>query len=361
MGVSWKHILSFFTRSKPGAGTVEVSGQERADHLLKDLVLNKQVPGLAIQVLYKGEEWFCQGYGFANITEEIPVIPSSAVFRVGSISKPITAMALASMVQEGLVDLQDDIRKYVPEFPQCHGPVSLKQLASHTAGIRSYKGKEFALNQPMSIQDSLVLFVRDPLEFSPGKGYQYTSFDYVLLSLAMERAAGKPFGTLVCERVLKPLQMQRTVAEIPGKPVENQVAFYTKRGSGFRESVPVDTRFKLAGGGYLSTVSDICTLGLASLEGQIVTRELSSDFLKAVEIDGTSTFYGLGWEVSRDSKGRPFYGHTGNAIGAYTNFKVFPEQELVVAILISASTAQVQPILDAVVEALQESLCESRG
>jgi CubicO group peptidase (beta-lactamase class C family) len=211
----------------------------------------------------------------------------------------------------------------------------------------------------MSIQESLAVFIEDPLEFPPGKGYLYTSFDFVLLSLAMERAAGKPFEALVRERVLQPLGMHKTVAEIPGNPVGNQVEFYTKGNTGFRQAAPVDTRFKLAGGGYLSTVSDVCKLGQASLEGQVMPRELSSDFLTAVEVDGTSTFYGLGWEVSRDTRGRSFYGHTGNAIGAYTNFKVFPGEQLIVAILINASTARVQPTLDAVVEALHESLPQS--
>jgi CubicO group peptidase (beta-lactamase class C family) len=262
------------------------------------------------------------------------------------------------MVQEGHVNLEDDIRNYVPEFPESHGPVNLKQLASHTAGIRSYKGKEFALNRPMSIQDSLAVFIEDPLEFPPGKGYLYTSFDFVLLSLAMERAAGKPFDALVREQVLEPLGMQKTVAEAPGNPVGNQVEFYTKGNGGFREAVSVDTRFKLAGGGYLSTVSDVCKFGQATLEGQAMPLELSSDFLTAAEVEGTSTFYGLGFEVSHDIQGRSFYGHTGNAIGAYTNFKVFPEEQLVVAILINASTAQVQPTLDAVVAALHESLPE---
>lgn len=352
----WQKILNFLNPEKGSHSAIEPGGWGEADVLLQQLIERKEVPGLAIYATYKGKAWFRGGYGFANLEDGIPVDPERSVFRIASISKPITGSALATMVADGTLDLQADIRTYVPEFPKRHGPVNLKQLAAHTAGIRTYKGKEFALNRPMQIADSLELFVRDPLEFTPGEGYQYTSLDYVLLSVAMERAAGQPFYKLVSERVLQPLHMLHTVGEVPGEPVENQVEFYTGRRHGFVPSVPVDTRFKLAGGGYLSTVMDICRLGEAYLQEQLIPRGLYSEFLTAQRIGGASTYYGLGWEVSRDARGRAFYGHTGNAIGAYTNFKVFPDRDFVVAILINASTPGVQPNLDAIVEALHQSL-----
>lgn len=356
MRVIWQKILNLLNPEKGSHTAIEPKVCPQADVLLQQLIDSHSVPGLAIQASYKGKTWFKGGYGFANLGKEIPVDPERAVFRIASISKPITASALATMVADGILDLQTDIRTYVPEFPREHGPVSLKQLAAHTAGIRAYKGKEFALNRPMQISDSLELFVRDPLEFTPGEGYQYTSLDYVLLSLAMERAAGLPFHELVSERVLQPLQMFHTVGEVPGEQVTNQVEFYTRHGNVFQPSIPVDTRFKIAGGGYLSTVGDICRLGEAYLQAQLIPRGMYTDFLTAQSVGGSSTYYGLGWEVSRDERGRAFYGHTGNAVGAYTNFKVFPDQDFVVAILINASTPGVQPNLDAVVEALHQSL-----
>lgn len=331
------------------------SGLELADALLKDLITRNRVPGLAVKALVKGDELFCGGYGYADLENQTPVASKTSVFRIASISKPITASALAHLVADGKLDLREDIRNYVPEFPRSHGPVNLKQLASHTAGIRSYRGREFALNKPLSISDSLALFIEDPLEFPPGTGYNYSSFDFVLLALAMERAAGRPFHQLVAERVLQPLGMYDTAMEVPGKPVEEQVRFYTQIARGFREAVPVDTRYKLAGGGYLSTVGDVCRLGQGCLEGQAIPEAVRPDFLSEVTVNGTSVYYGLGWEVSTDPGGRRFYGHTGNAVGVYSNFKVFPKEELIVCILINASVPQVQPDLDAVVGALHQA------
>ena len=322
---------------------------------LEDLVSERRVPGLAIQVNYGGSKVFQWGFGFSDLENRQGVDPERTLFRIASISKPITATALALLVDDRTVELDADLREYVPEFPGKHGRVSLRQLAAHTAGIRAYRGKEFALNRPYSIAEGLSLFISDPLVFPPGQGYLYNSFDFVLLSLAMERAAGIPFPDIVQERVLDPLGMTQTYMEIPGEPWPGQAVFYTRAGGTFRLAVPVDTRYKLAGGGYLSTVSDICRLGQSYLGGNAIPEQLEKDFLTAAKVKGASTCYGLGWEVSHDPEGRRFFGHTGNAVGAYTNFKIFPDTGMVVSILINASVPEVQPVLDEVTGVLLDS------
>jgi CubicO group peptidase (beta-lactamase class C family) len=284
------------------------------------------------------------------------VEPETTVFRVASISKPITATALARMVSEGALDLDEDLRAWVPEFPERHGRVSLRQLAAHTAGLRAYRGKEAALNLPLTIADSLPLFVEDPLEYKPGEGYGYNSFDSVLLSLAMERAGGRPFHELVEALVLGPLGMAHTHMEVPGAPVPGQAQFYTRRAGAFRPATPVDTRYKLAGGGYLSTVYDICRLGQAYLEGRVAPREVLQPFLTTQQVGGAPTYYGLGWQVSRDAAGRPYFGHVGNAVGGYSNFYVYPESGLVVCVLVNCSAPEIQPVLDTMMGALHQSV-----
>lgn len=328
----------------------------QAGALLRSLPEGGQVPGLAIRALYRGTDWFTAGYGLADLGNPSPVDPEKTVFRVASISKPITATALARMVAAGMLELEEPLRAYVPEFPERHGRVTLRQLAAHTAGLRAYRGREAALNLPLSIAESLHLFVEDPLEFKPGEGYGYNSFDSVLLSLAMERAGGKPFGDLVEDLVLRPLGMARTHMEVPGMPVPGQAKFYTRRAGGFRPATPVDTRFKLAGGGYLSTVYDICRLGQAYLGGRIAPREVLEPFLTTQQVGGAPTHYGLGWQVSRDAAGRPYFGHVGNAVGGYSNFYIYPESGLVVCVLINCSVPGTQQVLDAAIEALHQSL-----
>ena len=346
----WQAFLDWFRGTgRHSPGQAQASGS-RVHELLRQAVEQGLVPGVAIRVMHRGSCWLEQGYGLADLESKAPVSPGNTVFRIASISKPITATALARLVAAGRVGLDDPLGTYVPEFP--HQGINLGQLAAHTAGIRGYRGREALLNRPMGIADSLELFREDPLLFAPGEGFHYNSFDFVLLSLAMERASGQPFDRLVQETVLEPLQMLQTAPDTPGSPRPGQAGFYSRGRQGFRPAAPVDTRYKLAGGGYLSTVGDICRLGEATLSGEVAPAGVLEPFLRTQHVAGSPTWYGLGWQASRDAAGRPFYGHIGNGIGGYGNFFVYPAQELVIAILTNCTGPGMQPVLDLVVEAI---------
>ena len=350
MMAGWQVFLDWFRGRGHLTPAKSPAPGSRVHELLQQLVEQGLVPGVAIRVMHRGRCWLEQGYGLADLERKAPVTPGNTVFRIASISKPITATALARLVAAGRVGLDDPLGTYVPEFP--HQGINLGQLAAHTAGIRGYRGREALLNRPMGIADSLELFREDPLLFAPGEGFHYNSFDFVLLSLAMERASGQPFDRLVQETVLEPLQMLQTAPDTPGSPRPGQAGFYSRGRQGFRPAAPVDTRYKLAGGGYLSTVGDICRLGQATLSGEVAPAGVLEPFLRTQYVAGSPTWYGLGWQASRDAAGRPFYGHIGNGIGGYGNFFVYPGQELVIAILTNCTGPGVQPVLDLVVEAI---------
>ncbi|MCE2614170.1 beta-lactamase family protein [Flavobacteriaceae bacterium D16] len=328
----------------------------RSESTLNLLVRDKRVPGLAIAVSVMDYWHWKAGFGFADIEENKPVNPIETRFRAASVSKPIAACALASMVAEGLIDLEASFYKYVPYFPKKKYDFSIRQLAAHTAGIRGYIGKEYALNRPYTIRESLQVFQDDPLLFEPGTHFHYNSFGYVLLSLAMEEASGIPFDVYTRDKVLIPLGMTNTVAEKPAitneQPTTNnrqRTTFYTRWSSGFRIATPVDNRYKLAGGGYLTTVQDMIQLGQAVLKERFYP-DVMSTFLEAQGAAGNNTYYGLGWEVSEDKKGRPFYGHIGNQVGGYSYFRIFPETGLIAAALVNCGDPKIQDLLDGVVD-----------
>ncbi len=242
------------------------------DALLQELVDTGKVPGMAITVLKKGDKYFQKGYGHADLDKKVKVDPGKTLFRIASASKPIAAMALAKMVADKQIDLDTSFYHYVPYFPKKEYDLTIRQLASHTAGIRGYRGKEYALNKPYSIKESLQIFQDDPLEFPPGTDYLYTSFDWVMLSLAMEEVSGMPFSEYVKKEVLDPLGMHSTNVEFPEASRSNKAIPYTRRRSGFRLAIPVDNQYKLAGGGYLSTSEDLAKLGQATLENALIPR-----------------------------------------------------------------------------------------
>ncbi|WP_417959303.1 serine hydrolase domain-containing protein [Flagellimonas taeanensis] len=348
-----KRLFSFTPKVRSLDG---LHGLEKADALFHNLVAENKVPGLAITIMAKGKVLWQKGYGQADLERKKPVDPRQTVFRIASISKCITGLALGKMMEEGLVELDTSFHRYVPYYPKKDHDFTLRQLASHTAGIRGYRGKEFALNQGFSIKDSIGIFQHDPLVFEPGKGYLYNSFDFVLLSLAMQEASGVPFQKYVREKVLIPLGMQSTFSpqemDVGSSVIGSTAQFYTKSSLCFKKSMEVDNAYKLAGGGFLSTSNDIAQMGQAILEGKLLKKGTYEQILTTQMVNGKPTYYGLGFQVSRDANGREFVGHVGNSVGAYTNFFVYPKEEKVISILINCTDPKVQEQLDMAISSI---------
>lgn len=354
LGTVFRYVIKLLkSHDKPGKLPV-VNPKVEARSRMANWVRNRQVPGLAITLRINGVVVFEEGYGYANLERMQPVFPATTRFRAASVSKPIAATALLKMVAQGLINLDAPFHSYVPYFPKKPFAFTIRQLASHTAGIRSYRGKEYALNQPMGIKESLAIFQDDPLLFEPGTGYHYNSYDWVLVSLAMQEAAGTPFAEYVSREVLQPLGMAHTLPEVPGMQQPDLASFYSPAGDGFRKAIPVNNAYKLAGGGYLTTTADIARLGQAYLNGVVGDPKLVSQFLNTQYVAGVPTYYGLGWEVSRDQFGRPFFGHTGNSIGAYSKFRVYPESAMVVAVLANCTSPGIEAELEEVLGLFRE-------
>ena len=364
----------FVTQRTLGEGN-QLNGLVKADILLQGLVEDKKIPGLAITVLKEGELFFQKGYGYADLENGKLVDPEKTIFRIASVSKPIAATALAHMVADGVIDLDTSFYEYVPYYPKKKWDFTIRQLAGHAAGIRGYKGREYGLNEPYSIKESIKIFAADDLLFEPGTDYFYNSYDWVLISLAMQEASGIPFEEYVKEKVLEPLGMLKTFSpecqpersrgarntekfSTATELAKNITEFYSKNRSGFRKAVPVNNFYKLAGGGYLSTSADIAKLGEAYLDKQILNNSVVAQFLTSEHIDGNPTYYGLGWQVSEDKHGRPYYGHIGNGIGGYSNFFVYPNEKMVFAILTNCTNPNVQKELDDVVDTIVSTVGE---
>ncbi|MFS4449111.1 serine hydrolase domain-containing protein [Maribacter sp. 2307UL18-2] len=368
-----KYIKDILRKKRVVGNDQQLTGLVKADMLLQELVDMKKVPGISVTVMRNGEKLLQKGYGYANIENGIPMDPGETICRIASISKNIAAIALAHMVKDGMISLDASFYKYVPYFPKKQWDFTIRQLASHTAGIRGYRGLEYGLNKPYSIQESIAIFKDDDLLFEPGTDYLYTSFDWVLISLAMQEASGIPFEEYTREKVLRPLDMTKTLAPSrkregeeetlhledrnPGTSRSNTVfqtraTYYTKNRFGFRKAIPVNNHYKLAGGGFLSTSGDIAKFGQAVLDEKALDKEHLDEFLTSETVKQNKTYYGLGWQVSEDKHGRPYYGHVGNGVGGYSNLFVYPREQMVFAALINCTNPGIQDELNMVQDRL---------
>ncbi len=291
-------------------------------------------PGLSVAVGRGGEVVWAEGFGFADLENRVPVWPATR-FRVASISKSLTAGALGVLVEEGRLDLDAPVQRYVPSFPEKRWPITTRQLAGHVAGVRHYRGGEAeSRNHYDNVLDALGIFAADSLLFEPGTAYSYSSYGWNLISAVIQDAAGEPFLDYMREVVFDPLGMEDTVAEHVDSLIYHRARFYRQdREDRILNAPYVDLSNKWAGGGFLSTASDLVRYGLAWLGDGFLAPETVTMFWTSQRTrDAEPTGYGIGWSIL-DREGEKVVYHTGGATGGSDVLTVFPERGVVVAIL----------------------------
>jgi serine beta-lactamase-like protein LACTB len=302
--------------------------------LVSDSMAAAGVPGVSITVLREGRRIWSEGFGWADLEQRVRVTPLTR-FRIGSVSKPLTAVAIGLLLEAGRLDLDAPVQRYVPGFPEKRWPITTRLLAGHLAGIRHYRGDEFgSMRRYASVTDGLAIFRDDSLEFRPGSRYLYSSYGWNLVSAVIEGASGEPFLDYMHERVFKPLGLRQTTADHPDSIVPFRARWYT----GPRDSVVnapyVDPSYKWAGGGFVSTTEDLAAFGQAMLAGALLRRE-TFELLATSQrtLDGRETGYGMGWSVGRDRAGRRRIMHSGGSTGGTAFLILYPDERLVFAML----------------------------
>lgn len=306
--------------------------------------LAPKVPGMAVAVSVDGKLVWSEGFGYKYLGTKTPVT-SKTRFRIGSISKSLTSAGLALLVERGLVDLDAPIQTYVPDFPVKGAPITTRQLGGHLSGIRYYRGNETMLNKPFAnVRAGLKIFENDPLDAPPGTKYVYSTYGWTLISAAMEGATGQDFLAYMDDAVIRPLGLMHTGADFKGVNDPDRAYFY--RGDGpahFAIAPTVDSSYKWAGGGYLSTPEDLVRFGSALLQpGFLQAKSLTLLFTSQKTADGKPTGYGFGWVIDKDRRGHPIYYHRGGSIGGTSVLLLHPSTKTVVAMACNHSTTPFQ-------------------
>ena len=271
------------------------------------------------------------------------------------------------LVELGLIDLDADIRKYVPAFPQQDKPILVRHLLNHQSGIRHYEDWHEAVGTVSyaNLEQSLSLFADDELVQEPGTAFRYTTFGYTLLGLAIEAVTGDSYETAMRSLIWKPAGMVYTGIDHHFEVIPNRARGYVRLESqddipfGLRDRVQVgdlvraelhDTSMKIPGGGMVSTAEDLARFGLAMLEGQLVsesTRQLM--WTPARDASGAETPYGMGWWMNAGN-----ITHGGGQAGATCMLAIRESNGVVVAMMSNLQRPNNVPFL-------AESLTELMG
>ena len=308
---------------------------EKIEKAITAQMSRQGIPGLSVAVVVDHKLRWSNGYGLADVENFVPAKAMTA-YRLGSISKPITAAAVMQLVERGNLDLDAPIQKYCSAFPEKQWPVTARLLLGHLAGVRHYKNDtEFnSTRHYNNVVEGLEMFKNDPLLFEPGTKYSYTTHGFAVLGCAVEGASGMTFPDYERENVFKPAGMDRIRVDDVFDIIPNRAQGYQKTQSGeLGNSGLADTSYKIPGGGFISTVEDLAKFAIAMQTGVLVKKAtFDMMWISQKTRDGKATGYGMGWGVS-ERNGMKEVGHGGAQQRVSTYLYTIPEKGLAVVLM----------------------------
>jgi serine beta-lactamase-like protein LACTB len=302
------------------------------------LLKTAKLPGLSIAILKDGKIIYAEGFGYANLEEHIKVTTKTQ-FRTASVGKVITATALGKLMQEGKLELNAAVQKYVPYFPVKEYPITLKQLAGHLSGLPHYNNNDKLDSRFYpSVKDGLTVFEHELLLAKPGTSYTYSTHGFTLLSAAIEGASRNDFLQYMQKEVFEPLGMDQTGPDLRQQISKNKAILYDMdKGFAEKEKDPEDPSYKWAGGGFISTPIDLVKMAGGYFNGFLQQQTVDTLFKSQKLNSGQETRVGIGWRISQDVDGRSVRDHAGSMGGARSVICIYPEEKLSIAIMTNAN------------------------
>jgi CubicO group peptidase (beta-lactamase class C family)/uncharacterized protein YneR len=297
--------------------------------------------GCAALVAVKGQVIYKKAFGMANLELDVPMQPEM-VFRIGSITKQFTAVAILQLMEQGKLSLDDEITKFIPDYPTQGHLITIEHLLTHTSGIKSFTNvPEFQKMSRNDMQpDEVVkLISSQPMEFAPGTKWAYNNSGYFLLGYIIEKITGKTYQEYLQENFFTPLGMT-------GSCYGSDVAIIKKRASGYQagrngvENAPfLSMLLPYAAGSIQSTVEDLYKWNRALQSYKLLKKETLDKAYTSYKLkNGESTSYGYGWALNK-LQGSNVIEHGGGINGFLTNAIYLPEEDVFVA-LFSNNTAK---------------------
>ena len=310
---------------------------EMARFRFDSVMAANNIPGLSVAVSIEGQVVWSEGFGYANIETGTPVTPATK-FRIGSVSKSLTSVAMGILIDEGRLDLDVPVQRYAPSFPEkAKGAITSRLVGGHLAGIRHYRGMEnFSSRKYLTVTDALGIFKDDTLQTPPGKAYSYSSYGWNLLSAVVEGASGEEFLPYIYGSVFGPLDMRNTLAEHMDSIIVARGAYYVRSGQGMSAPIInapyVDNSYKWAGGGFVSTPEDLMKFAHGLIYGDILSEDTRNTLWATQHTsDGEATGYGIGFSDGMEMEHR-VVGHGGGSVGGNAWFRMFPDDGVAMAV-----------------------------
>jgi serine beta-lactamase-like protein LACTB len=334
-------------------GKLSTENRSKIENAVSTFMESSKAPGISAAVVQNGELVWSGGFGMADLENSV-LATSNTLYRIGSISKPITATAAMVLWERGKLDLDTPVQKYCPQFPQKQRPITTRELLGHLGGIRYYNVPETPYSKSESdpevgnvhhfddgIEGGLKFFANDPLLAQPGTHFNYSTQGYTLIGCAIEGASGKKYTDAVRENILVPAGMLQTRPDDRFAIIPLRTRFYSKDQSGAVVNAEfLDSSYKIPGGGWLSSAPDLARFEVAILNNQLV-KSATRDTMwnEQMPSDGLGRMaYGLGRQLGA-TQGVKDVGHGGSQQGASAMMLIAPDARAGVVVLINSDAA----------------------
>lgn len=298
----------------------------------------KRIPSISAGVYRKDKIYWLDAKGLIDLENFVPA-KNSSLYRIASITKSITAVAVMQLYEKGLIDLDAEINTYVPYFPKKKWKLTVRHILTHTGGIRSYKSEE-EFNSKMfysTTRDAVLTFANDDLLFEPGTKYNYTSLGYSLLAALIENVSKTSFENYLRRNIFEPAGMKSTRVDRQRSIIYERVRGYEKSPDRrFINSPLADLSLKVAGGGLISTSEDLLLFVKALFDATLISNSTLEMMIKPTFLKtGQRINYGFGFSLSDPSDSLKWFGHEGRGTGFSSGLMILPEEKLAAVYLIN--------------------------
>jgi len=325
-------------------------------------------PGCAVLVIKDGQPVFRRGYGVTDLRTLQKIDPETN-FRLASLTKQFTAMAVMLLVHDGKLHYEERLTDVFPDFPAYGKAITIRQLLNHTSGLIDYE--DIMATQYAGISDDQIPQIRDAgvlellkqqtsMKFTPGTRWEYSNSGYVALAMVVEKRSGMKFGDFLRQRIFMSLKMTSTIAYEKGRnEVTHRAYGHTKTADGWRETDQSSTSATLGDGGVYTSLDDLAKWDAALTAHTLLTaKEVEPALTAATAANGTplqqldgslAPLYGFGWFLN-PYRGHRRYSHYGETVGFRNAIQRFPDDRLTVIVLSNRAEVDAPALAESVAD-----------
>jgi len=331
---------------------LDLNGQDmtaKYDSIVEMVVEDPNGPGFAIQISKDGKTIYQKAVGKANLELDVDMT-TDHVFRIGSITKQFTTAAILRLQEQGKLSINDELTKYIADYPTHGNKITIEHLMTHTSGIKSYTSMpEFRtkwMSTHMDPEELIAVFKDEPMDFKTGEKEIYNNSGYILLGYIIEQVSEKTYGEYIETEFFEPLGMNNSSYEVASDIIPNRAYGYDEREEEDYINAPyLSMTLPYAAGSLLSTTDDLRKWHTAFMNDQVISASSRTAAHTSAKLtDGDETGYGYGWGIG-SYKGSTRIGHDGGINGFLSSSQYFPDEKILLTVLSNCNCNSAQQMV----------------